>query len=170
MFSGAREVIEQQLICVCAVEIVRIHNGKRPPNPPSRGEDGVTGPPRLRAARRRGGRLQGLVREHDFEPGADDVRHVTTERLLDLRADHEHDLTKAGTRRVVHTVVEERFAARAHGNELLQPAVAAAEPGREDNESGYWICRMRSRRNFRPRASCVSTVFSLMPSRLATSA
>ena len=131
----------------------------------------MTGPPRLRAARRGGGGgLEGLVREHDFEPRADDLRHVTTEQLLDLRADHEHDLAKAGAHRVVHTVVEERLAARADGNELLQPAVARPETGREDNEGGYWICRMRSRKNFRPRASCVSTVFSLMSSRPAISA
>ena len=85
-------------------------------------------------------------------------------------SDLEHDLAKAGAHGVIHTVVEERRAVRADRNELLEPAVARPETGREDNEGGYWICRMRSRKNFRPRASCVSTVFSLMPSRPAISA
>ena len=172
MFSAAQEVFEQQSICVRAVEVVRIHNGKRPPSPPSRGEDGVPGPPRLRAARRR--RLDGLVRKHHLDTGADDVRHVATEQLLDFLANHEHHSAKACTRRVVHAVVEEHLAIGAYRGKLFEPAVARTEARREDDECearcGYWAWRIRSRRNFRPRASCVSTVFSLMASRCAISA
>ena len=172
MFSPARQVFEQLPICVRAVEVVRIHNGKRPPNPPSRGEDGVTSPPRLRAAWRCG--LKGLVRKHDLDTGADDFRHVATEQLFDFLPNHEHGSAKTGARRVVHAVVEERLAMGAYRGELFEPAVARAEARREDDECearcGYWAWRIRSRRNFRPRASCVSTVFSPMASRCAISA
>jgi hypothetical protein len=83
--------------------------------------------------------------------------------------DHQDDFSEAGARRVVHAVVEQRLAARAHGGELLQPAVAGPEPGRQNDEGGgcYGVWRIWSRRAFRPRASCVSTVFSQMPSRSA---
>ena len=90
---------------------------------------------------------------------------VATEQLFDFLTNHEHDESKAGARRIVHAVVEERFTARANGDELLQPAVTGAERGREHDEIGrrrarcYRASRIRSRTNFRPRASVVSTVF-----------
>src|SRR6266566_620970 len=101
------------------------------------------------------------------------VRAVATEQLFDFLPNHEHGSAKTGARRVVHAVVEERLAMGAYRSELFEPAVARAEARREDDECearcGYWAWRIRSRRNFRPRASCVSTVFSPMASRCAIS-
>jgi hypothetical protein len=70
------------------------------------------------------------VCKHDLDAGADDLRHMATEQLLDFLANHDNDPAKAGARRVVDAVVEQSLTVRTDRSELLQPAVARAEAGR----------------------------------------
>jgi len=77
----------------------------------------VTGPPRFRTAGP--GWLELLVRKHDFDPGADDIRHVAAEQLLYFPTDDQDDVAEAGAQGVVHAVVQQRLAMRPDRRELL---------------------------------------------------
>jgi len=54
--------------------------------------------------------------------------------LLHLPPNNEHDCAETGAHGVVHAVVQQYFTARTNGSELLQPPVAGADAGREDDE------------------------------------
>ena len=65
-----------------------------------------------------------------FKARADDL----LERLLDLLADHEHQLAESRAHGVVDRVIDDGFAARAHRINLLQAAVAAAHAGSQNEQ------------------------------------
>ncbi len=121
-----------------AVEVVGVEHGERPVDLGGGGEDRVGGPPRLRAS---GGHddagrqvLQPLQGDTPAEPRAKTAAGELVERLQQVGPNDEDHLAESGPQRVIHAVVHQRSAARTDGVELLQPAVATAETGREDDE------------------------------------
>ena len=57
------------------------------------------------------------------------IGQILTEGFLMFLADDQHDLVKSGFMRVVNREVNDRFAIAAESVYLLQPAVAAAHTG-----------------------------------------
>ena len=127
---------------VSAVEIVGVDDGEGAVHDATGAPDGVAGAPGFHAVRRRseaGWEVVGLLKGvADFEAGVGGVARADAgaEGFLEVTADDEDDLGKAGLAGVVNGVVEDGLAAGAERVHLLEAAVAAAQAGGEDDESG----------------------------------
>ena len=127
---------------VGAVEIVGVDDGEGAIHDTTGAPDGVASAPGFFATRRRGepgGQVVGLLEGvADFEARVGGVARsdAGAERFLEVAADYEDDLGKAGLAGVTDGIVEDGLAVRAERVHLLEAAVAAAQAGGEDDESG----------------------------------
>src|SRR5205823_8603914 len=131
-------MLEQSTVGARAAEVVGVHYGERSRDRGRGGEDGMAGSPRLGAAGRCP--FERLARVRDLHPGADDLRHVAAELILDVSSNHEHDFPEAGPDGVVDAVVEQRLAAWPHPGELLEPPETGPETRREHYQGGRRAC------------------------------
>ena len=141
--AGRREEGGELLEGVAAVEVVGVDGGEGLAHDVARGADRVRGAPGLRAP---GGDRVGRGEVGDVLEGVFDGEEagvlradLRAEDLFDVRADDEDDLAEPGAVGVEDGVVENGLAGGTDGVDLLEPAVAGAHAGGEDDECRFGV-------------------------------
>ena len=131
-----------------AVKIIGVDDGERRFDHIACAQHGVHGAERLAALRqlrpRRGEAVRRLERVVDADAGAllDAVAEEGAHILQHLRLDDEHDAVKPGAQGVVDRVFHEDLAVGAETLDLLDAAIARAEPGRHHYQSHIHVCNL----------------------------
>ena len=156
----AGEMLGQELEARAAVIVVGVDNGERLAHDVAAAEHRVARAPRLLPALRHGvavgQSVQLLIHVADRDVPRYGIADLRFELLLDRVLDHEHDLAEPGVDRVIYRIVDDLFAGRADGRDLLQSAEAAAHPGRHDDKR--WLDLFHCRSSF----PCLSMVLSVI--------